>query len=154
MMGKRQGMYAPTGVMDGKCHVFPLRVYYEDTDAGGVMYYARYFYFAERARSEFLRCCSVAEDMHGVARHEGCVFVVVHVCADYRMPAMLHDCVMMETSLCGVKRASFEMRQILRREEDMLFDARVKLACVSAESMDVKALPEKMFSVLSRMVSP
>jgi acyl-CoA thioester hydrolase len=112
-------------------HIFPLRVYYEDTDAAGIVYYANYLKFAERARTEFLRTLggrhSALRDQDGVA------FVVRSVAADYDHPARLDDEIAVRTRLTSVGGASMTMDQNVEREDHLLVKMSVRLGCVGVE---------------------
>jgi acyl-CoA thioester hydrolase len=115
-------------VVDG-AHVLRLRVYYEDTDAGGVVYYANYLRYAERARTEFLRCVAgtAAERM----RADGMAFAVRHCTADYRRPARLDDAIEVHTRITDVGGASLAARQEVRRGAELLVEMTVRLACMN-----------------------
>lgn len=94
-------------------HIFPVRVYYEDTDAGGVVYYANYLRFAERARTEMLRRLGIESSR--LMAEEGIAFAVRHCAVDYRRPARLDDQLEVRTRLSGVGGASLEMEQRIVR---------------------------------------
>ncbi|MBC6445064.1 MAG: YbgC/FadM family acyl-CoA thioesterase [Alphaproteobacteria bacterium GM202ARS2] len=147
-----------SGVITGGVHHFPLRVYYEDTDAGGIVYYARYLYFAERARSEFLRALDTdGHDMHGLMAQESCAFVVRRVTATYHQPARLHDALVMVTRVCQLGRASLVMEQNLYRQDTPLFTSEVRLACVSigdrgGRAGKVVAIPHALWQAMVAMV--
>lgn len=109
---------------------WPVRVYWEDTDAGGVVYYANYLKFMERARSEWLRAHGFEQD---VLRDEaGVVFVVRRVEIDYLSPARFNDQLAVSVDLHDVRRASLNVRQELMRGALRLAKAEVTLACVDA----------------------
>jgi len=107
---------------------FPVRVYYEDTDAAGVVYYANYLKFMERARTEWL--AAIGFPLAEVEREYGVVFVVHRCEIDFRRPARLNDAlaVTVEVEQRGASR--LVMRQDVRRGNDVLTEARVTLACV------------------------
>lgn len=109
-------------------HVLPLRVYYEDTDTTGAVYYANYLKFAERGRTEFLR----ALDMdHGQLLADEDVHFVVRSCsADYQRPARLDDRIEVRTRLSELRRASMRMEQDVTRAGEPLVRLDVRLACV------------------------
>ncbi len=109
-------------------HVFPVRVYYEDTDAGGIVYYANYLKFAERARTELLRERGVE---HGTLRGKHEVAFTVRSCAvDFHRPARLDDMLEVHTRLIDVRKASMAAEQIVRRDGEVLVRMTVRLACV------------------------
>ena len=119
--------------------VWPVRVYWEDTDAGGVVYYANYLKFLERARSEWLRSLGFEQD-EMVAR-DGVFFVVRRVEADYLSPARFNDMLTVSSRLAEVGRASLEMTQTIRRGDQPLLEARVKVACVGARDFRPVRIP-------------
>lgn len=117
-----------------------FRVYYEDTDAGGVVYHGRYLGFFERGRTEYFRERGFSvQQLHD----EGTVFPVVRMEIDFRYPARLDDLVLVETELVSAGKTSFTMQQKLLRSEDgkLLAEAKVTLVCVNGE-MKPKRLPE------------
>jgi acyl-CoA thioester hydrolase len=116
-----------------------FRVYYEDTDAGGVVYHARYLGFFERGRTEFFRQRGLSvKTLHA----EGTVFPVVRMEVDFRAPARLDDLVRVETVLASAGRTSFVMEQrlFLAGESRLLVEAKVTLVCVDGR-MKPKRLP-------------
>lgn len=116
-----------------------FRVYYEDTDAGGVVYHGRYPGFFERGRTEYFRERGFSvQQLHD----EGTVFPVVRMEIDFRYPARLDDLVLVETELVSAGKTSFTMQQKLLRSEDgkLLAEAKVTLVCVNGE-MKPKRLP-------------
>lgn len=118
-------------------HRHALRVYYEDTDMAGVVYYANYLKFLERGRSEAVRALGVDQR---ALRDEGLVFVVRRVEADYLRPGRFDDELVVETTLDEMKAASFVMRQRVLRGDEELLVARVVLACMTVEGA-VRRLP-------------
>jgi acyl-CoA thioester hydrolase len=123
-----------------------LRIYYEDTDAGGVVYHARYLAFFERGRSEFFRERGLQV---GRLAEEGHLFPVVRLEIDYRAPARLDDLVRIETVVLEVGKTSFTMEQRAVRSLDgkVLAEGKVTLVCV-APGMRAKRLPEKLLGAL------
>jgi len=123
-----------------------LRVYYEDTDAGGVVYHARYLHFFERARTEFMRDQGVSV---GELHNMGSVFPVVRLEIDYRAPAVLDDLLRVETEVLEVGKSSFTLGQQVVRALDgkLLVDGKVTLVCVGP-GMKAKRLPENLVQVL------
>lgn len=109
-------------------HRHAVRVYYEDTDSGGIVYYANYLKFAERARTELIRANGVE---HGSLKAErGMVFAVRHCTADYRRPALLDDLLTVESKLTSVGGASFDISQDIYRGDTLLVALHVKMACL------------------------
>ncbi len=107
---------------------WPVRVYWEDTDAGGVVYYANYLKFLERARTEWLSNLGLEQDK--LVQTAGVVFVVRRVEADYLMPARFNDRLVVRSQLVELGRASLIMDQQVMRGDEILLKARIKVACV------------------------
>jgi len=127
--------------------VWPVRVYWEDTDAGGVVYYANYLKFMERARSEWLRAFGFEQD---VLRDEtGVVFVVRRVEIDYLSPARFNEQLEVSVQLHEAGRASLSVRQELMRGPDRLAEAVVTLACVDAVRFKPVKIPEPLLQALA-----
>lgn len=105
-----------------------FRIYYEDTDAGGVVYYANYLKFAERARSEFLRDAGFENSK--LRKDFSIGFVVRSIQAEYHSPARLDDIIQIETVLTEIKNSSFIMKQSIFSDERLLFTMNVRLACI------------------------
>ena len=130
---------------------WPARVYWEDTDGGGIVYYANYLRFLERARTEWLR--SLGYSQNALARDPGIVFAVVSLSVDYRKPAWLDDefIITCEPSAEGAVTMRFAQR-IYRKEqgaassdterEGLLVEADVRVACVDAATLRPKRLPD------------
>jgi len=116
-----------------------VRIYYEDTDAGGVVYHANYISYMERARTEFLRGHGLSvREMHDM----GIIFPVVAIEANFKAPARLDDLLEVQTQIVALKNSSFTAAQQVIRKEDgkLLVEAKVTLVCVSPE-MRAKRLP-------------
>lgn len=121
-------------------HVFDLRVYYEDTDLAGIVYYANYLKFIERARSEWVRDLGV--DQVRMKADHGIVFAVRRVEADYLRPAKFDDALQVLTSLRAVTGARISLDQVVMRGPDRLFAADVTLVCLSETGEPVRLPPE------------
>lgn len=119
----------PQGRIDEGIHVFPVRVYYEDTDVGGVVYYANYLKFAERARTEMLRMIGFSHS--DMIQHEGLSFAVRRCEADYLKPAAFDDALEVHTGNIDMEAASLWMDQGIRRGGDELARLRIRLACIA-----------------------
>ena len=128
---------------------FPIRVYYEDTDAGGVVYYANYLKYMERARTEWLS--SLGYELPTLERVEGIVFVVHRVEIDYRIPAKLGERVDATVTLVELNRASMVVEQDVVRGDDVLTDARVTLACLDRTSRRPMRIPAALHERLERL---
>lgn len=125
--------------------VWPVRVYYEDTDAGGVVYHARYLHFLERARTEWLR--SIGVDQSRLKQERNLLFVVAKVSISFRRPACFDDALTVSCVLVEKRGASLRFAQALHRVEsgELLLEADVLAACVHAESFRPVALPRDLF---------
>ncbi len=119
---------------------WPVRVYWEDTDAGGVVYYANYLKFLERARTEWLSHLGLEQDQ--MARDAGVVFVVRRVEADYLMPARFNDRLLVRCRLIELGRASLSMEQQVTRGDQALLKATVKVACVQQTGFRPARIPD------------
>lgn len=119
-------------------HRWPIRVYYEDTDLAGIVYYANYLKFIERARSEMVREAGVDQVAMKAA---GTVFAVARVEADYRAPAQYDDALMVETSVLSVTPARFILQQVVKRDETLIFEAKVVLVCLGPEGRPTRLPP-------------
>lgn len=116
-----------------------VRVYYEDTDAGGVVFYANYLSFFERARTEWLR--SVGLNQSTIAKEQKLIFVVKAVEIQYRKPAILDDQLTVHNKLARIGGASFVFNQEVRRGSEVLCDGQVTICCVSTESFKPTPVP-------------
>ena len=110
-------------------HVFPVRVYYEDTDAAGIVYYANYLKFAERARTELLREHGISN--RALQESQGVAFAVRRLSAEYLAPARLDDHLEVRTRITGVHGAAIEAEQDVVREGRDLARLTLTLACVA-----------------------
>lgn len=119
---------------------FPIRVYYEDTDAAGVVYYANYLRFCERARTEYLRTAGFSQQT--MRTESGLVFVVTRVEADYLRGAELDELLTVASVVERISRASLVFRQTIWRSDTKLFDCRVTIACMALASKRPQRLPE------------
>lgn len=109
-------------------HQFDIRVYYEDTDLAGIVYYANYLKFIERARTEFVRGLGI--DQGVLKREQGIVFAVRRVAADYIAPAVFDDILTVETSVIKLTGARIELAQDVRRSGDLLFTSKITLVAL------------------------
>jgi acyl-CoA thioester hydrolase len=136
---------ASQGWMAGNVHVYPVRIYYEDTDVGGVVYYANYLKFAERARTEMLRLMgySHAEMME----RDGCALAVRRCEADYIRPARFDDSLEVHTNNLNMEAASLWLDQRVKRAGDELAFLRIRLACIGKSGKPAR-LPARLRSAL------
>lgn len=118
----------------------PVRVYFQDTDAGGVVYHASYVNFMERARTEWLRAHGYSNA--GLMKEFGVVFVVRTIKLDYLKPALLDDMLEVTAKIKDMGRSRLSLWQTVRRGDEVLAEAEVHLACVSRESFKPVSVPE------------
>ena len=130
-------------------HRFAIRVYYEDTDAGGVVYHANYLGFAERARTEALRDLGVPHAQ--MQREHGLIFMVRRVKLDYLAPARLDDSLSVLTTVTAVRGATVELRQQILLEDRLLVNAELQLACVQAEVGRPGRIPARWRDALAQL---
>ncbi|MEE7626394.1 tol-pal system-associated acyl-CoA thioesterase [Methylobacter sp. Wu8] len=122
---------------------WPVRVYYEDTDAGGVVFYANYLKFFERARTEMLRAIGYEQDQ--LIAVEGIIFVVRSVQVDYLSPARFNEQLQVSAEVSLAKKASLTFEQVITRGDDVLCRGSVRIACLDAQTMRPRAIPETLF---------
>ena len=126
-------------------HRWPVRVYYEDTDLAGIVYYANYLRFIERARTEWTRALGV--DQTRLKEDEGAVFAVRRVEADYLAPAVFDDELIVTTEVARLTPARIELDQKVMRGDKVLFAARVTLACLGPD-MRPRRLPGDLAALM------
>jgi acyl-CoA thioester hydrolase len=119
---------------------WPVRVYYEDTDAGGIVFYANYLKFFERARTEWLRALGIGQQE--LLDADGTAFVVKTASLDYHAPARLDDELTIRTTIEKLGRASVQFAQEAWKGELLLTRASVKVGCVDTATMRPRSLPE------------
>jgi len=143
---------------------WPVRVYYEDTDSGGVVYYANYLKFLERARSEWLRSLGIEQDV--LREQSGLIFAVSSISLDYRLPARFNDQLYVSARTKHQGRASLVfVQQVLRlpngqtlpagemqieeQSATVLCEGEVKVACLDAQSLKPRRIPDEINLLLS-----
>lgn len=129
--------------MNDSAFRWPVRVYYEDTDAQGVVYYANYFRFLERARTEWLRALGV--DQVKMLNEERRIFVVVSTEADFIAPARFNDEIVATARLAGLARATFDIEQEIFRGDQRLLRSSVKVALLDADTLKPQRVPATLF---------
>ena len=129
-----------------KKFIWPIRVYYEDTDAGGVVFYANYLKFFERARTEMLRAMGYEQDELIVT--DGIIFVVRSVQVDYLSPARFNELLRVSAEVTLAKKASLTFEQLITRGDDILCKSIIRIACLDTKSMRPKAIPENLLELL------
>lgn len=126
--------------MDPKApFVFPIRVYYEDTDAGGVVYHARYLNYLERARSEWLRNLGFSQEI--LRTEEKLAFVVHHVDILFHRPARLDDCLEVSVLIEAIRKTRVYFVQTIARAGECLVNARVEVVALDIERFKAVAVP-------------
>ena len=123
-----------------------FRIYYEDTDAGGVVYYANYLRFLERARTEWLRALGCEQG--SLARDEGIAFAVRSLAVEFLRPARLDDLIDVESTIVELGRAQVVFRQLIRRGEETLLEATVRVACLDMARGKATAIPKHIHEKL------
>lgn len=131
-------------------HHVSYRVYFEDTDAGGVMYHGNYINFCERARTELLLDCGYTN--RDLQHNIGILFVVRHLEADYLKPLFLEDKLDIFTSLHHIKNSSMVFRHVMKRGDEIAFEADVTLVCVDAKTVRPTRIPEEIKSRFSTYI--
>ena len=148
--------------------VLPVRVYYEDTDHGGVVYYANYLKFMERSRTEYLRSCGLEQDR--LINHEDLIFAVSRAEIDYKRPATFNNLLLVTAEIAETSRVKMTFKQQIYRTEHkfaemsgffqnsetvlehgtLLCDARISIAALGAVNMRPKRIPQTIFEELMR----
>ena len=119
-------------------------IYWEDTDAGGVVYYANYLKFLERARTDWLRAMGVDQQQ---LRAQRCLqFVVVNITVDFLLPAVLHDEILVTATLERLAGATIHFKQTIERGGEQLIDATVRVACLDSGTLKPRAIPKDLFT--------
>jgi acyl-CoA thioester hydrolase len=119
------------------------RIYWEDTDAGGVVYYANYLKFMERCRTDWLRALGV--DQHRLRAERQLQFAVVHVTVDFLRPAVLNDEVLVTAELARLGGAAFTFKQTIMRGDVQLIDASTRVACLDSGTLKPRPIPKDLF---------
>lgn len=118
---------------------WPIRVYYEDTDSGGVVYHSNYLNFMERARTEWLRSLGFEQD-ELITNHQ-CIFAVHSMQLNFRRPAKFNDLLLVQSRITDLSGASFEFEQKIFRDDELLCEAVVKIACLNATRFQPMSIP-------------
>ena len=129
--------------------LWPVRVYWEDTDAGGIIYHASHLRFMERARTEWLRHSGFEQQK--LRDEHGLLFTVARLCIDYRRPGRYDDCLQVSVRIARARRASLDLAQTICREDGLLLArADVQVACIDATSLRLRPMPPSLRSELYR----
>lgn len=126
---------------------WPVRVYYEDTDAGGVVYHANYLKFMERARTEWLRALGFEQD--ALRGAYGIVFAVRRLAVDMRRPARFNDALAVTCRVRALRRASVEFEQAVLRGDEVLVTGEVAIACVDVARQAPAAIPREVHEAMT-----
>ncbi len=129
-----------------KAFNWPVRVYYEDTDAGGVVFYANYLKFYERARTEMLRDMGYEQDQ--LIERQGVLFVVRSVQIEYLQPARFNDLLQVSALVEQARPASLLFVQQIVRDGQLLNSGRIRIACLDAQTMRPKIIPQNLLAQL------
>lgn len=130
---------------------WPLRVYWEDTDAGGIVYYANYLKFMERARTELLRSFGIHQSR--LVQELGIIFAIVSVTVDYKLPARLDDLLVVTCQVATEGHATFSFEQNIWRERvggELLTTGGTRVACLDHESLRPRRLPDELVQGIMR----
>jgi acyl-CoA thioester hydrolase len=141
---------SPSGVIADGRHFYALRVFYEDTDAAGIVYYANYLRFVERARTEMMRLLGYE---HSALREAtGVNWTVRHCAVDYKRPARLDDLLVVDSTIVALGGASLDIEQVVRKADEILVTAMLKLACMRPDGRPAR-LPSGLRESLSRVAT-
>lgn len=143
-------MSEPLGRIENGAHVMPLRVYWEDTDAAGMVYYANYLRFTERARSDMLRAVGIGQT--ALLERDGIVFAVRNCEIEYLGSARLDDEIEIHTTVTGLAGATVSADQVIRRDGEDLVRSRVRLACVNRDGRP-RRLPREVRRAIATLPS-
>ena len=128
-----------------EAHVYPVRIYYQDTDAGGVVYHSNYLRFAERARTELLRDAGI--DRTTLMAESGLMFAVRSCEAEYVKPARLDDALEIRTRCLEVTGASFWLEQLVQRAGETLVEMKLRMVCLNPDGRPAR-LPDELKAIL------
>lgn len=128
----------------------PVRVYYEDTDSGGVVYYANYLKFLERGRTEFLR--ALGFEQQKLLEETGLAFAVRSVAAEYLKPAKLDDLLEVRTRIEDLGRAQVTFAQSILRGDEILLTATVRVACLVLAKGKPAAMPRELYELFKALI--
>lgn len=129
----------PSGRWEDGRHRFPIRIHWENTDAGGIVYHSEYLKFAERARTEMLRLAGI--DQRRMLEDSGLAFAVAHLSIAYRRPARLDDALVVDSRLDHMGGALLDLVQTIRRDAEVLAELSVRVACLSQQTGGPARLP-------------
>ncbi len=148
-MGAGDAPQPDTGHFAGAVHLLPLRVYTENTDAGGMVYHAEYLRFCERGRTEFLRILEITQSALMSPQGENMVFAVARLEIDYKSQARIDDALVVHTKIAKIRAASFEIDQRITRGTDIVVQAHFTVA-----TLDRGGRPRRMPGLLRDKLQP
>ena len=122
-----------------KTFSLPIRIYFEDTDSGGVVYHSNYLKFMDRARTEWLSALGI--DQGHLKQDKHIMFVVHRIDIQYKLPARFNDNLIVKSELKDIGSSKIEFRQMIYRENEMLIDASVDVACIDSEKFKPVRIP-------------
>jgi acyl-CoA thioester hydrolase len=128
---------------------WPVRVYYEDTDSGGVVYYANYLKFMERCRTEWLRDLGFEQDQ--LIAQQKLIFAVRSIAVDYLRPACFNDALTVSATVEKAGKVSIDFRQTIRRGDELLCEGHIRLASLDSETLRPKALSSEIARKLEQL---
>jgi acyl-CoA thioester hydrolase len=140
------------GSFDGKTHILPISVYYEDTDLSGVVYHANYLRYMERGRTEFFRLAGISK-MAGIDDEEPTAWAIRRVEVDYHRPARLDDMIEVHTSLTSLSGARMKAVQNIVCGDVLLVTGRIE-ACITTLTGKARRLPKNVAETLAPFVAP
>jgi acyl-CoA thioester hydrolase len=134
---------APSSLATPPSFTVPFRIYWEDTDAGGVVYYANYLKFMERCRTDWLRALGI--DQLRLRAERQVQFAVVNVSVDFLRPAILNDEILVTAELARLSGATITFKQTITRGAAQLIDASVRVACLDSGTLKPRPIPKDLF---------
>ena len=140
------------GFLEGKVHVLPISIYYEDTDLSGFVYHANYLRYMERGRTEFFRLAGISK-MAGLDEEEPTAWTLRSVHVDYLRPARLDDIIHVRSRLSGLSGARMQAIQRITCNETLLVEGRIE-ACITTLTGKPRRLPKKVQETLAPFVTP
>lgn len=129
-------------------HKYPVRIYYEDTDAGGIVYHANYLRYAERARTEMLRDLGYVHSE--LLKERGIGFVVRHIEIDYQRPAVLDDLLTVCSQITRVGGASFDIEQTIKKSDDIICVLKLILVCMNVNNFTATRVPKEIKTLFEK----
>jgi acyl-CoA thioester hydrolase len=133
-----------SGYIENGTHYFPVRIYYESTDAVGVTYYGEYLRFAERARTEYLRLIGICQNQ--LRQEENCLFVVRRANIDYKKSSKLDDVLTIETTLKKIEGVRLLMEQSIKRNKEEVTLLDIEIVCIKADTLGPTRVPKNVIN--------